>query len=218
MVAGGTGDVPCHPAQPWLWIDLAGLSTTGSNRVFMEMPKKVEKDDDPADAVRRFLPRNRTGARVWPGDEALREAVRTRPFCKAGRSNQRFQVLRRPEESYGGSEPVDCAKASLTVEHVLPQSPAQQWYDLLAEDAEDGRSPTELHALLVHTLSDITLSADNARLSNHPFRRKQEILDAGALRMNQRIAAQERWGRTEILVPPFPARCSSTHARRGRSR
>ncbi|MEW2557558.1 GmrSD restriction endonuclease domain-containing protein [Streptomyces griseorubiginosus] len=179
---------------------LAGLSTTGSNRVFMEMPKELEKDDDPADAVRRFLSRNRTGARVWPGDEALREAVRTRPFYKAGRSNQRFQVLRRLEESYDGSEPVDYAKASLTVEHVLPQSPAQQWYDLLAEDAEDGQSPDELHALLVHTLGNLTLSADNARLSNHPFRRKQEILDASALRMNQRIAAEERWARKEILA------------------
>lgn len=179
---------------------IAGLSTTGSNRVFMEMPKELEKDGDPAEVVRRFLSRNRTGARVWPGDEALREAIRTRPFYKTGRGNQRFQVLRRLEESYDGSEPVDYAKASLTVEHVLPQSPAQQWYDLLAEDTEDGQGPDELHAQLVHTLGNLTLSADNVRLSNHPFRRKQEILDASALRMNQRIAAEERWGRTEVLA------------------
>lgn len=177
----------------------AGLSTTGSNRVFMEMAKELEKDGPRAEAVRRFLSKN-TGVRVWPGDAAVREAIRTRPFYRAGRSNQRFQVLRRLEESYGGSEPVDYAKARLTVEHVLPQRPAQQWYDLLAEEAEDGQSPDELHALLVHTLGNLTLSADNARLSNHPFRRKQEILDASALRMNQRIAAQERWGRAEILA------------------
>jgi alkylated DNA nucleotide flippase Atl1 len=52
----------------------------------------------------------------------------------------------------------------------------------------------------VHTLGNLTLSADNARLSNHPFRRKQEILDSIALRMNQWIAAQERWGKAEILA------------------
>ncbi|MEW2400412.1 DUF262 domain-containing protein [Streptomyces sp. NPDC046862] len=178
----------------------AGLSTTGSNRVFMELPKELEKDGSPAEAVRRFLSRNKTGARVWPGDEAVREAIRDRPFYKTGRSNQRFQVLRRLEESYRSSEPVDYAKAKLTVEHVLPQSPAQQWFDLLAEEAEDDESSDELHALLVHTLGNLTLSADNARLSNHPFRRKQEILDSSALRMNQGIAAQERWGRKEILA------------------
>ncbi|MFC9823462.1 DUF262 domain-containing protein [Streptomyces erythrochromogenes] len=178
----------------------AGLSTTGSNRVFMELPKELDKDGSPAEAVRRFLSRPRTGARVWPGDDAVREAVRTRPFYKTGRSNQRFQILRRLEESYGSSEPVDYDKAPLTVEHVLPQSPAQQWFDLLAEEVADGESPQEIHNLLVHTLGNLTLSGENARLSNHPFHRKQELLDSSALRMNQEIAAQERWGRREILA------------------
>ncbi|CAM5537654.1 hypothetical protein SBADM41S_05443 [Streptomyces badius] len=165
----------------------------------MEMPRELEKDEDPAEAVRRILSKNKAGARVWPDDDAVREAIRTRPFYKAGRSNQRLQVLRRLEESYGESEPVDYAKARLTVEHVLPQNPAQQWFDLLAEEAEDGQGPDELHALLVHTLGNLTLSGDNAKLSNHPFRRKQEILDSSALRMNQEIAGRERWGRAEIL-------------------
>ncbi|MEW2172280.1 DUF262 domain-containing protein [Streptomyces sp. NPDC007027] len=177
----------------------AGYSTTGSNRVFMEMPRELERDEDPAEAVRRILSKNKAGARVWPDDDAVRAAIRARPFYKAGRSNQRLQVLRRLEESYGGSEPVDYAKARLTVEHVLPQNPAQQWFDLLAEEAEDGQGPDELHALLVHTLGNLTLSGDNAKLSNHPFRRKQEILDSSALRMNQEIAGRERWGRAEIL-------------------
>lgn len=176
-----------------------GHSTTGSNRVFMEMAKEMEKDDDPAEAVSRFLSKSKTGARVWPDDDAVREAIRTRPFYKAGRSNQRFQVLRRLEESHGASEPVDYAKAHLTVEHVLPQRPAHQWLDLLAEETEDGQGPEELHALLVHTLGNLTLSADNAKLSNHPFRRKQEILDFSSLRMNQEIAGRERWGKAEIL-------------------
>ncbi|TVL92775.1 DUF262 domain-containing protein [Streptomyces sp. SAJ15] len=178
----------------------AGLSTTGSNRVFMELPKELDKDGSPAEAVRRFLSRNRTGARVWPGDDAVREAIRTRPFYKTGRSGQRFQILRRLEESYESSEPVDYTKAKLTVEHVLPQRPAQQWFDLLAEEAEDGESPEDVHGMLVHTLGNLTLSGENAKLSNHPFRRKQELLDASALRMNQWIAAQERWGRAEILA------------------
>lgn len=179
---------------------LAGLSTTGSNRVFMELPKELDKEGSVAEAVRRFLSKNKTGARMWPGDDSIREAIRNRPFYKAGRATQRFQVLRRLEESYNASEPVDYDKAQLTVEHVLPQSPAQQWFDLLAEEAEDGESPEELHALLVHTLGNLTLSGDNARLSNHPFRRKQEILDFSALRMNQSIAAEERWGRAQILA------------------
>ncbi|WP_328942554.1 DUF262 domain-containing protein [Streptomyces sp. NBC_00250] len=180
----------------------AGNSTTGNNRTFMELPKEVEKELDNgsslADAVRHALSA-KTGTRVWPPDAVMRESIRSRPFYKSGRSNQRFEILRRFEESYDASEPVDYAKAKLTVEHVLPQQPAQQWFDLLAEESGEGESPEELHIQLVHTLGNLTLSGDNARLSNHPFRRKQQILDSSALRMNQRIAAQDRWGRTEIL-------------------
>ncbi|MFE5486374.1 DUF262 domain-containing protein [Streptomyces sp. NPDC056527] len=181
----------------------AGNSTTGNNRTFMELPKEVEKELENerslADAVRHALSA-KTGTRVWPSDAVMREAVRSRPFYKSGRSNQRFEILRRFEESYNASEPVDYTKAKLTVEHVLPQQPAQQWFDLLAEETGESESPEELHTQLVHTLGNLTLSGDNARLSNHPFRRKQQILDSSALRMNQRIAAQDRWGRAEILT------------------
>ncbi|MDO0932325.1 DUF1524 domain-containing protein [Streptomyces sp. DG2A-72] len=83
---------------------------------------------------------------------------------------------------------------------MLPQRPNQKWYELLAEEADDGQSAEELHTQLVHTLGNLTLSVDNARLSNHPFRRKQEILDSSALRMNQWIADQERWGKAQILA------------------
>ncbi|WP_327374128.1 DUF262 domain-containing protein [Streptomyces sp. NBC_01216] len=182
---------------------IAGHSTTGNNRTFMELPKEVERELENerslADAVRHALS-TKTGTRAWPSDTVTRESIRSRPFYKSGRSNQRFEILRRFEESYGASEPVDYAKARLTVEHVLPQKPAQQWFDLLAEESGEGESPEELHTQLVHTLGNLTLSGDNARLSNHPFRRKQQILDSSALRMNQRIAGQERWGRTEILA------------------
>ncbi|MFI1814393.1 DUF262 domain-containing protein [Streptomyces sp. NPDC020422] len=181
----------------------AGNSTTGNNRTFMELPKEVEKELENgrplADAVRHALSA-KTGTRVWPSDAVTRESIRSRPFYKSGRSHQRFEILRRFEESYAASEPVDYGKAKLTVEHVLPQHPAQQWFDLLAEEAGETESPEELHTQLVHTLGNLTLSGDNTRLSNHPFHRKQQILESSALRMNQRIAAQERWGRAEILA------------------
>ncbi|MFY1678816.1 GmrSD restriction endonuclease domain-containing protein [Streptomyces sp. WMMC905] len=180
----------------------AGSSTTGNNRTFMELPKEVERELEAGrrlpDAVRRVLSA-KTGTRLWPSDAVVREAIRDRPFYKSGRAGQRFEILRRFEEGYGASEPVDFAKANLTVEHVLPQRPAQQWFDLLAEEAGETESPEELHGRLIHTLGNLTLSGDNARLSNHPFHRKQQILDSSALRMNQRIADQHRWGRAEIL-------------------
>lgn len=170
--------------------------TTGLNRIFMEAPKELETDRPAAEAARRFLSGKR---RRWPGDEELREAIRTKPFYWSGRSAQRSHILRRLEESYGGSEPVDFVKASLSVEHILPQRPAQAWFELLAEETEPGQTPQELHDLLVHTLGNLTLTGDNAKLSNHPFERKQQILDSSALRMNLEISSAPRWGKAQIL-------------------
>ncbi|WP_240796559.1 DUF1524 domain-containing protein [Streptomyces sp. RFCAC02] len=172
------------------------VPTNNLNRIFMEAPRELERDRSAAEAVRRFLSGRR---RNWPTDEELRDAVRHKPFYWGGQPGHRRHVLRRLEESYGASEPVDFEAARLTVEHVLPQHPAQSWYDLLGEETDEGQTPQELHDALVHTLGNLTLTGENSKLSNHPFRRKQEILDSSALRMNQEIAAASRWGKAEIL-------------------
>lgn len=171
-------------------------STTGLNRIFMDAPKELEPDRPVAEAVRRFLSARR---RRWPSDEELRNAIRDKPFYWSGRPPQRSYILRRLEESYESSEPVDFSKASLSVEHILPQKPVQAWFDLLADETEPGQTPQELHDRLVHTLGNLTLTGDNSKLSNHPFQRKQQILDSSALRMNLEVAAAKRWGKAEIL-------------------
>lgn len=199
--SGGT--TPEDAAEALLYVEsylvrrlICQTPTTGLNRIFMEAPKELEKDRPAAEAVRRFLSGRR---RRWPSDEELREAIRSKPFYWSGRPPQRSYILRRLEESYHSSEPVDFAKASLSVEHILPQRPAPAWFELLAEETEPDQTPQELHDLLVHTLGNLTLTGDNTKLSNHPFERKQQILESSALRMNLEIASAKRWGKAEIL-------------------
>ncbi|MBM9509318.1 GmrSD restriction endonuclease domain-containing protein [Actinacidiphila acididurans] len=200
--AGST--TPDDAAQALLYVEsylvrrlICQTPTTGLNRIFMEAPKELETDRAAAEAVRRFLSGRR---RRWPSDEELREAIRSKPFYWSGRPPQRSYILRRLEESYRPTEPVDFAKASLTVEHVLPQRPAPEWFDQLADETEPSQTPQELHDLLVHTLGNLTLTGDNGKLSNHPFERKQQILESSALRMNLEIASAQRWGKAEITA------------------
>ena len=86
----------------------------------------------------------------------MRRSIRTRPFYWTGRWPQRTFVLRRLEESYGSPEPVDFSAAKLTIEHVLPQTPTEEWLKLLAEEVTEEAGPEELHDLLVHTLGNLT--------------------------------------------------------------
>ena len=173
------------------------VPTNNLNRVFNAAPQSVGETGDVAFAVRRYLSGRR---RYWPSDAELRRSVAARPFYWTGRGPQRMFVLRRLEESYDAPEPVDFERAKLTIEHVLPQTPTADWLDLLEADVTNEAGPQELHELLVHTLGNLTLTAENARLSNNPFQRKQDIYQASALQMNRDIADAPAWDKQQILA------------------
>ncbi|MEU6879973.1 DUF262 domain-containing protein [Streptomyces sp. NPDC046712] len=171
------------------------VPTNNLNRIFQAVPGQLPLDLPVADGLHQLLSAEN---RFWPDDDELREKVRTAPFYKFGRGHQRKMVLQRLEESYEHPEPVDFATAQLTIEHVMPQSPGDEWLRMLSEDVVDGESAQDLHSRLQHTLGNLTLTAVNAELSNHPFERKQGLLQGSHLEMNRRIATTERWGADEI--------------------
>ncbi|MFH8750826.1 DUF262 domain-containing protein [Streptomyces rimosus] len=171
------------------------VPTNNLNRIFQAVPGQLPLDLPVADGLHQLLSAEN---RFWPDDDELREKVRTAPFYQYGRWHQRKMVLQRLEQSYEHPEPVDFAAAQLTIEHVMPQSPGDEWIRMLSEDAADEESAEDLHSRLQHTLGNLTLTAVNSELSNHPFDRKQDLLQGSHLEMNRRIAATGRWGAKEI--------------------
>jgi alkylated DNA nucleotide flippase Atl1 len=175
---------------------VCAVPTNNLNRIFGTLVQQLRGDLPVAEAVRHALSGER---RFWPSDATLREAIRSKPFYWYGRFDQKALVLRRLEESYGSKERVDFAGSRLSIEHILPQSPTKEWLDMLAEEAGPDLQPEELHQQLVHTLGNLTLTAYNAELSNHPFQRKRELLATSRLEMNRPVAEALRWGQAEIL-------------------
>ncbi|MEY9895177.1 alkylated DNA nucleotide flippase Atl1 [Catenulispora sp. MAP12-49] len=171
------------------------IPSAGLNRIFTDLPGQMSADIAVDEDIHRLLSTER---RAWPTDVELLDAILTKPFYHYGRANQRTFVLRRIEESYEHPEPVDFAAAKLTIEHVLPQTPGKEWLEVLAEDAQGEEDVYDLHARIQHTLGNLTLTAQNSKLSNQPFQRKQDLLSNSNLELNKRIAATERWGATEI--------------------
>ncbi|MER7967465.1 DUF262 domain-containing protein [Streptomyces sp. NPDC096080] len=173
------------------------VPTNNLNRVFQSVPGQLPLDVPVAEGLHQLLSAEN---RFWPDDEELRAKIRTAPFYQYGRWHQRKMVLQRLEESYGHPEPVDFTLAQLTIEHVLPQAAGEEWMRMLGEDATEDETPEALYAQLRHCLGNLTLTAVNSELSNHPFERKQDLLKASHLEMNRRIAATGRWGAREILA------------------
>lgn len=173
---------------------IAGISTNNLNRIFSSFVPQLRVDLPIAEAIRHGLSGER---KYWPSDARLREAIRTRAFYFQGRQEQKMVVFQRLEESYEHAEPIDWAKASLSIEHVMPQSLTDEWREALATAGDD---PTVVHEELLHTLGNLTITAYNGELSNSPFKRKQEILSGSHLELNRAITPAGRWAKAEILA------------------
>ena len=173
---------------------LCGTPTNNLNRILNSAPPELA-DGPLVEAVREYLSRER---HYWADDTTLREAIRERNFYWSGRAQQRQFVLRRIEESFGHKEPIDWDRASLTIEHVLPQKLNAAWRRELEPRLTAGQNVREVHAALVHTLGNLTLTGYNSQLSNKPFADKRDMLRDSGLAMNHAIASHKVWGPNEI--------------------
>ncbi|MEV4536245.1 DUF262 domain-containing protein [Asanoa sp. NPDC049518] len=176
---------------------IAGVSSQNNNRLLMTLVKDLTNDVPTAKAITRALSGQR---KRFPTDQQVRDSVLANAFYWLGRGPQRTYVLRCIEEDYRNLEPLDFDRAKLTIEHVLPQSPTEEWLTMLRGDLTAEETVEELHSSLVHTLGNLTLTAYNAKLSNDTFAAKKQVLSDSGLAMNRRIAQADRWGRRDILA------------------
>jgi alkylated DNA nucleotide flippase Atl1 len=174
---------------------IVGLPTNNLNRIMMSLVKDLGQACPTASSITAVLsgPRKR-----FPTDRHVKDAVLVNNFYWTGRGPQRTFVLRALEEDYRHGEPIDFRRATLTIEHVLPQSLTPDWAEMLADGVADGETPEEAHASLVHTLGNLSLTAYNTKLANDSFPVKQKLLADSGLAMNREIADSPRWGRAEI--------------------
>ena len=86
----------------------------------------------------------------------------------------------------------------LTIEHVMPQMLSTDWIKELGPGAET------IHARLVHTIGNLTLTPYNSELGNRSFTKKKTALVSGLnkakIAMTQSVIEQEQWGEVEILL------------------
>jgi len=173
---------------------IVGVPNNNLNRIFNSLVPLIPPESPLAEGIQHALSGER---KYWPTDRRLREAFRTQPFYFQGRQEQKMVIFERLEDSFKNPEPVNWAAANLTVEHIMPQTLTDEWRAAILADGDD---PEEVHAQLLHTLGNLTITASNPELSNNPFERKQQILERSHLALNRAILPKGKWGQGEILA------------------
>jgi len=170
---------------------LVAVPTNVLNRLFIQLTGALPAGEPIDVALRRELSRDGR----WPDDEQVRDGIATVPYYSHGRAHQQRLVLQRLESYLRAEVDVDFDSASVSIEHIMPQTLSAEWK---AQLSQNGHDPQGIFDRLGHTLGNLTLTAWNSKLSNQLFERKQEILSDSELKLNEPLANATSWGVAEI--------------------
>lgn len=160
---------------------VCGESSRGYGQMFV---RALAKDEgDPVKALEAYLL-----DRGWPDDHTFETTFVEFPLYQRGYTREVLETL---ERARGHKEPADLQ--AVQVEHVMPQTLNPAWVEALGDDAE------QIHTDWLHRPGNLTLSAYNLPLWNHPFKTKREHYAKSNVVITRELADYERWTDGEIL-------------------
>lgn len=166
---------------------ICGVPTNQLNKIFPGLYNQAAKyEKSLLESIKDIL-QNRN----YPVDEKLHQQLQILNIYGGGdRLNRAKLILETLEETHGHKEMVDTD--NLTIEHVMPQTLSDWWREHLGDDAD------VIHELYLHTLGNLTLTAYNAEMYNHPYPEKRTRLKESHLELNKYFKTVEKWDKEAI--------------------
>jgi uncharacterized protein with ParB-like and HNH nuclease domain len=159
---------------------ICGESSRGYGQMFVRA--LVKDEGAPRDTLKTYLLE-----RGWPDDQQFQNAFVQFPLYQRGYKNEVLETL---ERARGHKEPADLSAAQ--VEHVMPQTLNDEWRRTLGPEAE------RIHAACLHRLGNLTLSAYNQELWNHPFATKRQRYAQSNIVLTRELGDYSQWGEADI--------------------
>jgi uncharacterized protein with ParB-like and HNH nuclease domain len=158
--------------QSYIWRRfVVGLPTNALNKIFMTLYSEVDTEEY-YDSIALALIKKR-GSAKFPTDEDLKTALKDKDVynIQSKNRNYMFELL----ENYNNREYVNTSNENITIEHIFPQTPNEDWNKALTPD-----DYFQFKEKYVNTIANLTLSGNNGALSNKSFKDKKEMNRQGA--------------------------------------
>ena len=166
------------------WV--CAVPTYGLNKIFPPLYGQAKSRGDFVMGLKEVL-----STKNYPPDAEFRTRLTSNKlYGQSERVTKTKLILERIEQSFEHREAVD--PETLTIEHVMPQTPTAWWQEHLGEAWQ------VVHDTLLHTLGNLTLTGYNGPLSNDPFPAKRAILAKSHLELNRSFEMTEAWGQQDI--------------------
>ena len=171
---------------------IVGLPTNALNKIFMTLYSEVDIDDYYESVAIALI--KKKGSGKFPTNEDIKTALQDKDLYNTQSKNRNylFELL----ENYNNREYVNTSIEDITIEHIFPQNPDDNWNgDLSREDYYDFKEKR------LNTIGNLTLSGNNGALSNKSFRAKKEMNNNGGeqgynysrLWLNEYLKRIEKW-------------------------
>ncbi|WQT03826.1 DUF262 domain-containing protein [Helicobacter pylori] len=163
---------------------VCGNSTAVLNKVLYSLYKQLGENVS-ASALKWYLGES-VDQKVFPNDDKIKVAFATR---NAPANVRKFILLE--IEKLSNAEPPK--EENLQVEHFYPQTPTQEWRDMV-------RDYFTFEQDYLHNFGNLTLSGQNQKLGNKPYETKIELMEQhSSLHLNDYfINNTHSWGIEEV--------------------
>jgi uncharacterized protein with ParB-like and HNH nuclease domain len=145
---------------------IVGLPTNALNKIFMTLYAEVDTEEY-YDSIAKALLKKK-GIAKFPSNEDLKTALRDRDLYNTQPKNRNylFEML----ENYNNREYVNTDNELITIEHIFPRNPSEEWSADISQ--EDYFLFKEKY---LNTIANLTLSGNNGALGNKSFISKKDM-------------------------------------------
>ena len=168
---------------------ICDIPTNSLNKTFATLKNEI-KLDDYVNSIKAFFVM-RDDYKEFPDDDKFTAAFVSRDIYTMRSRNFILSHL----ENYGNKAPIIIE--NYTIEHIMPQnsSLSSEWQQML------GANWREVQKTYLHTIGNLTLTAYNSEMSDHPFMVKMDMeggFKESALRLNSYVVKLTEWNEQRI--------------------
>ncbi len=141
------------------------LPTNAFNKIFMVLYDKVDHNNYEESIYKHIL--SLGGKQRMPNDNEIREAIKDKDIYSAKGKNKEY--LLEQLENWNNREFVSIiGNDDITIEHIFPQNPNDDWKIKLSKEEYN-----DFSQMYLHTIGNLTLSGNNGQLGNKSFEQKK---------------------------------------------
>ena len=145
---------------------ICDVPTNAMNKIFMSLYRQIDKNNY-IESLEKHLCNLRSAQRFPKNDEVISK-LKEKNIYESINQKRKMYLFEKLEQGLGKTF-INFSQTTYTIEHIFPQKPVKEWkkelnqkdYDIMQEK--------------LHTIANLTISANNGELGNKTFKEKQDM-------------------------------------------